>query len=241
MPHRSGPARPGTGVTTEGRPLQVVTSYARRGSRLTPKQQEAWDRHVHDWLVPDTVAEQGPFERSRWFGRRAPLVVEVGSGIGEVAVDWAAAHPAYDVLAIEVWRPGVASTFARMEDAGVGNVRVLSLDAAWVLEHLVAPGQLAGLWTFFPDPWHKKRHHKRRLVSSSFACLAASRLEEGAALRLATDWPDYAEHIRTVLDAEPLLTGGPTERWAERPLTRFERRGLREGRPVADFCYVRVG
>jgi tRNA (guanine-N7-)-methyltransferase len=220
--------------------MQVVTSYARRGSRLTPKQQAAWDAHAGDWLIPDEVAEQGPLDQERFWGRRAPLVVEIGSGIGEVATSWAAAHPAYDVLALEVWRPGVASTFARLEQVGVQNVRVLSLDAVWVLEHLLQPGQLAELWTFFPDPWHKKRHHKRRLVSRDFAGLAASRLETGARWRLATDWPDYAEHIDEVVATEPRLEGGRTPRWDERPLTKFERRGLAAGRPVTDFCYSRT-
>jgi tRNA (guanine-N7-)-methyltransferase len=151
----------------------------------------------------------------------------------------AAARPAYDVLAFEVWRPGVASTFLHLEESGATNVRVLSVDAVWCLEHLFGPGRLAELWTFFPDPWHKKRHHKRRLVTPGFAALAASRLAPGSAWRLATDWPDYAEQIRTVLDDEPLLEGGEVERWAERPVTKFERRGLAEGRPVADFCYTR--
>jgi tRNA (guanine-N7-)-methyltransferase len=109
----------------------------------------------------------------------------------------------------------------------------------WCLEHLFGPGRLAELWTFFPDPWHKKRHHKRRLVTPEFAALAASRLAPGAQWRLATDWPDYAEQIRTTLDGEPLLEGGQVERWAERPMTKFERRGLAEGRPVADFRYTR--
>ena len=183
MPHRSGPARPTTGLTADGRRLQEVTSYARRGSRLTAQQESAWDRCADRWLIPHEVAVESPLDQARHFARReAPLVVEVGSGVGEVAAAWAAAHPSYDVLAIEVWRPGIASTFVRLEQAGVQNVRLLSLDAAWVLEHLIGPGQLSELWTFFPDPWHKKRHHKRRLVSPEFAALAASRLERRSVL-----------------------------------------------------------
>ena len=177
---------------------------------------------------------------TRFFGRRAPLVVEIGSGNGESVARMAAARPHHDVLAFEVWRPGVASTFLELEQAGVDNVRLLSVDAVWSLEHLFGPGELAELWTFFPDPWHKKRHHKRRLVVPSFAAVAASRLAPGASWRLATDWPDYAEQIREVLDAEPLLEGGPTPRWDERPVTKFERRGIAEGRPVQDFCYRRL-
>jgi tRNA (guanine-N7-)-methyltransferase len=151
----------------------------------------------------------------------------------------AAARPSYDVLAFEVWRPGVASTFLNLEESGATNVRLLAVDAVWCLEHLFGPGRLAELWTFFPDPWHKTRHHKRRLVTPGFAALAGSRLAPGAEWRLATDWPDYAEQIRAVLDGEPRLEGGEVDRWAERPMTKFERRGLSEGRPVADFRYQR--
>src|SRR3954447_7850670 len=245
---RSTRARPGTGTTPDGRPLQVVTSYARRGGRLTPRQQQAWDHHAGEWLIPDTVADDGPLDLPRWFpstkpGKSpgaAPLIVEIGSGTGEALAQLAAARPSYNVLGLEVWRPGVARTFLHLERAGVDNVRMLSLDGEWALEHLFGPGQLAELWTFFPDPWHKKRHHKRRLVSAAFAALVASRLEQGAAWRLATDWPDYAEHIETVLGAEPSLLGGRTERWAERPMTKFERRAVHEGRSVVDFCYRRV-
>jgi tRNA (guanine-N7-)-methyltransferase len=239
LPHRSGPARPQTGLTSDGRPLQVVTSYARRGSRLTPRQQQAWDRYVERWLIPATVAEEPPLDVARWFGRDAPLWVEVGSGDGEAVAALAARRPESDVLAIEVWRPGVAASFLQLEKGGVHNVRLLSLDAAWALEHLLVPGQVAELWTFFPDPWHKKRHHKRRLIGPSFAALAASRLAPEARWRLATDWPDYAEHIEAVCGAEPLLSGGPTKRWDERPVTKFERRGLAAGRSVTDFCYQR--
>jgi tRNA (guanine-N7-)-methyltransferase len=217
-----------------------VRSYARRGSRLTPQQQAAWDRRAGQWLLPGTVVTEG-LDLPRWFGREAPLIVEVGSGVGETVAALAARRPAYDVLAVEVWRPGLASTFVHLEQAGVSNVRALALDAAWVLEHLVGDAAVAELWTFFPDPWPKVRHHKRRLVDPGFAALAASRLSSGAAWRLATDWPDYAARMAEVLDAEPRLEGGVTDRWEERPITRFERRGLAAGRPVTDLCYRRVG
>ncbi len=234
------PPRPGTGVTEDGRRLQVLTTYTRRGSRLTPTQRAAWERRADEWLIPESAVDEPSFVPARWFGREAPLVVEIGSGNGESVAAMAAARPSYDVLAFEVWRPGVASTFLNLEESGATNVRVLAVDAVWCLEHLFGPGRLAELWTFFPDPWHKKRHHKRRLVTPELAALAASRLAEGAEWRLATDWPDYADQIRSVLDAEPLLEGGEVERWAERPMTKFERRGLAEGRPVADFRYTRT-
>ncbi len=239
MPEPVRPARPGTGRTEDGRRLQVLTTYTRRGSRLTPTQQQAWDRHVEEWLIPESAVDEPTFDPARWFGRQAPLIVEIGSGNGESVAEMAAARPAYDVLAFEVWRPGVASTFLHLEESGATNVRLLSVDAVWCLEHLFRPQQLAELWTFFPDPWHKKRHHKRRLVTPSFAALAASRLAPGADWRLATDWPDYADQVDRVLGAEATLSGGPTPRWADRPVTKFERRGLAEGRPIADFRYTR--
>lgn len=240
MSEKVRPARPGTGVTEDGRRLQVLTTYTRRGSRLTAKQQDAWDRYVEEWLIPESAVDEPVLDLARWFGREAPLVVEIGSGIGEAVAALAAQRPECNVLAFEVWRPGVASTFLELEKAGVENVRLLSVDAVWCMEHLFGEGQLAELWTFFPDPWHKKRHHKRRLVTPEFARVAASRLAPGAAWRLATDWPDYAAQVQEVLDAEPLLDGGPVERWAARPVTKFERRGIAEGRPITDFCYRRV-
>ena len=233
------PAHPGAGVTADGRPMQVVTTYTRRGSRLTSSQQEAWDRRARTWLLPDTIVAHGVLDQERWFGRVAPLIVEIGSGTGESVAAMAAERPSYDVLAFEVWKPGVARTFQHLERSGATNVRLLSVDAVWCVGHLLAPAQLAELWTFFPDPWHKKRHHKRRLVTAEFAALAASRLAPGGSWRLATDWADYAEQIGAVLDAEPALEGGVTARWDDRPLTKFERRGLREGRTVTDFRYAR--
>jgi tRNA (guanine-N7-)-methyltransferase len=166
--------------------------------------------------------------------------VEIGSGVGEALVALAGARPSYDVLAFEVWRPGVAGALWRLEEAGVDNVRLISVDAVWSMRHLFAPGSIAELWTFFPDPWPKKRHHKRRLVQPGFVHDAATALAEGGVWRLATDWAEYADAMRAALDAEPMLTGGVTDRWEERPLTRFERRGLDEGRAVTDLTYRRV-
>jgi tRNA (guanine-N7-)-methyltransferase len=236
----SDPARPEAGLTEDGRPRQVVTSYARRGSRLNDPQQRAWDAYGARWVVPgETVTVEG-WEPERWFGRRAPILVEVGSGGGESLVAMAAARPEYDVLALEVWRPGVAATLRRLAEAGVDNVRLLMLDAAWFFEHRVPEGSLAEVWTFFPDPWPKKRHLKRRLVSARFAALVADALEPGGRWRLATDWVDYAEHVENQVALEPRLRGGRTERWQERPMTRFERRGVAADRPPIDLCYERV-
>jgi tRNA (guanine-N7-)-methyltransferase len=234
------PARPHHRYTPDGRRLREVLSYSRRGSRFTPAQQAAWDAHHEAWVIPEDAVDQPGFRLADWFGREAPLVVEIGSGVGEATAVLAAARPAYDVLALEVWRPGVASSLAAVAATGATNVRFCSVDAVWVLQHLVPAHSLAALWTFFPDPWPKTRHHKRRLVSPPFAALAASRLTVGAQWRLATDWTDYAQQMRAVLDAEPALSGGVVPRWDERPVTRFERKGIQAGRSITDLCYTRV-
>jgi tRNA (guanine-N7-)-methyltransferase len=238
-PEQTPPARPHHRFTEDGRRMREVLSYSRRGSRFTPSQREAWEAHHEEWVIPDEAVDQPGFRLATWFGREAPLVVEIGSGVGEATGVLAAARPAYDVLALEVWRPGVAASLAEVAAAGAANVRFCSVDAVWAVEHLVAPGSVAELWTFFPDPWPKTRHHKRRLVNASFAALVASRLAPGGTWRLATDWADYADQMHAVLDAEPALTGGFTERWAERPVTKFERKGLEAGRTIVDLIYTR--
>lgn len=238
--HPVRPARPHHKLTDDGRRVREVLSYSRRGSRFTAGQQEAWDAYADAWVIPDEAVEVPGFAWATRFGREAPLAVEIGGGIGEATAALAVRHPDWNILALEVWRPGVAEGLARVAKAGATNVRFCSVDAVWTLEHLVETDSLAELWTFFPDPWHKARHHKRRLVSPSFAHLAAQRLAPGAEWRLATDWADYAEQMLEVLDAEPLLRGGAVERWEGRPLTKFERKGLRAGRDIADLRYVRV-
>ena len=234
------PARPHLRFTEDGHRVREVVSYSRRGSRFSERERAAWDRRAATWVIPDEAVDDPGFDLSGWFGRSAPLVVEIGSGVGESLVALAGARPSYDVLAFEVWRPGVAGALWRLEEAGVDNVRLISVDAVWSMRHLFAPGSIAELWTFFPDPWPKKRHHKRRLVQPAFVHDAATALAEGGVWRLATDWAEYADAMRAALDAEPMLTGGVTDRWEERPLTRFERRGLDEGRAVTDLTYRRV-
>src|SRR4051794_11274696 len=228
------PARPHHRYTDDGRRMREVLSYSRRGNRFTPQQRQAWDAHHEAWVIPEEAVDEPGFRWADWFGRAAPQIVEIGSGVGEATGVLAAARPAYDVLALEVWRPGIASSLAEVARAGATNVRFCAVDAVWMLENLVARGGLAELWTFFPDPWPKTRHHKRRLVDQDFAALAAERLAPGARWRLATDWTDYAEQMATVLDAEPSLTGGVVERWAERPVTKFERKGVEAGRSITD-------
>lgn len=220
--------------------MREVLSYTRRGSRFTPSQQRAWDAHHEGRVIPEEAVDEPDFTWSSWFGREAPLIIEIGPGVGEATGVLAALRPDANVLALEVWLPGVAAGLAEVAAAGADNVRFCTVDAAWCLAETLGSASLQELWTFFPDPWPKTKHHKRRLVDTEFAALAGDRLEIGAAWRLATDWAPYAEHMRRVLDAEPALEGGPVERWAERPVTKFERKGIAVGRDIADLTYVRA-
>lgn len=234
------PARPHQQLTDDGRRVREVLTYARRGSRFTPKQQRGWDEYADRWVIPEEAVDAPDFAWSDWFGREAPLIVEIGGGVGEATAALAAARPSYNVVAMEVWLPGVAESLGRVGEAGATNVRFCGVDAVWSFQHLFAEAAISEVWTFFPDPWHKARHHKRRMVNADNARLIASRLTPGGWWRLATDWADYAEQMADVLGAEPLLEGGPVERWAERPVTKFERKGLAKQRSIADFAYRRT-
>ncbi|CAB4710623.1 MAG: tRNA (guanosine(46)-N7)-methyltransferase TrmB [Actinobacteria bacterium] len=237
---RVTPARPHHKLTDDGRRMREVLSYSRRGSRFTPRQAQAWAEHQERWVIPDEAVDRPGFTFADRFGRTAPMIVEIGSGIGEATAVLAAARPEYDVLAFEVWRPGVADTLWKLAEEGADNVRLCGVDAVWSIEHLLEPASLHEVWTFFPDPWHKTKHHKRRLVDADFARLITTRLVEGGTWRLATDWAEYAAQMIEVLDAEPGLVGGVVERWSERPVTRFERKGLDVGRTITDLAYRRV-
>ena len=226
-----------------------MVSYVRRSARMNASQEKAWAT-LADHLVlqvpqrelSTSVHPDAHIDWAAEFGRVAPLFVEIGSGRGEALVALAEQHPEADIVAFEVFQPAVASTLSRINRHGVTNVRVVLANGVEGLEHLFAPASITELWTFFPDPWHKPRHHKRRLVSSEFAALVASRLTADGVWRLATDWADYAEAMREVLDVAPGLTnvhGGWAPRWAERPLTKYEQRGLDAGREVHDLTYRR--
>lgn len=238
------PARPHLTFTDDGRRMREVLTYARRGSRFTPSQQESWDESHEAWVIPEVAVDAPGFRLDDFFGRGADerdgLIVEIGSGIGEATAALAATMPGHDVLALEVWRPGVAHTLGLLARAGAENVRLCSVDAVWFLENLIEPGSLTEVWTFFPDPWPKKRHHKRRLVTPEHAALVASRLVAGGVWRLATDWAEYASQMREVLDAEATLTGGEVERWERRPVTKFERKGRAAHRSITDLRYERI-
>lgn len=190
-----------------------------------------------------SVAPTARLDPERVYGRRAPWVVEIGSGSGAALLHVAAARPEVDFLGVEVYRPGVAQTVAGLHRDGLTNVRMVQADAHDVLTRLVAPGSLTEVWTFFPDPWPKSRHRKRRLIDAEFAELVASTLQPGGTWRLATDWADYAERIRAVAGACSALANpyaGDAPRYEGRPLTKFERKGNLAGRQVVDLAYRRL-
>jgi tRNA (guanine-N7-)-methyltransferase len=181
-----------------------------------------------------------PTDFSLAFGRHAPRVLEIGFGMGDATAKIAAARPDIDFLGIEVHPPGVGALLKRIGELGLANLRIVQHDAVEVLEHMIAPISLAGVHVFFPDPWHKLRHHKRRLVQPAFVHLLSSRLAPGATLHCATDWENYAAQMLEVLSAEPSLrntAAGYAERPALRPLTKFENRGLGLGHGVWDLVF----
>ncbi len=189
-----------------------------------------------------SIAATEPLDWDALFGRPAELVVEIGCGSGDSLVPMAQARPETNFVAFEVFEPGAASLLGRVMRAGINNVRLVVADGAAGLEQLFAPGSLTEIWSFFADPWHKARHHKRRLINKQFAELAARRLTPGGLFRAATDWEDYATWILNVLDAEPNLEScfsGWAPRYAARPVSKYEARGLAAGRRVFDLCYRR--
>jgi tRNA (guanine-N7-)-methyltransferase len=216
-----------------------IRSYVLRQGRTTAAQQRAVEALYPKYGIPYAEAL---IDARAVFGRVAPLVIEIGSGMGETTLEIAAADPATDFIAIEVHGPGVGSLLRGIESAGLTNLRVIRHDAIDVLEHMIADMSLAGIHVFFPDPWPKKRHHKRRLMQPAFAALTARKLAPGGLLHAATDWPDYAAQILAVLSAEPLLentAAGYAPRPERRPRTKFELRGERLGHPVHDLVFRR--
>ena len=216
-----------------------IRSYVLRQGRFSPAQQRAHAELMPRFGVPFRPEVLDP---ESVFGRRAELVVEVGSGMGETTARIAAEHPERDYLAIEVHAPGVGSLLRHVAERGLTNVRVVQHDAVEVLRDMVPEASLTAIHVFFPDPWPKKRHHKRRLVQAPFAQLAATRLAPGGILHVATDWEEYAYHVLQVLADCPLLrntAAGFAQRPAWRPETKFERRGVGLGHGVWDIVFER--
>ena len=216
-----------------------IKSYVLRQGRFSRGQQRAHAELLPRWGVGFRA---DPLNFREIFGRTAPVVVEIGSGMGETTARIAAENPHNDYLAIEVHAPGVGSLLKQLEENGSTNVRVAQHDAVEVVREMVPPGSLAGIHVFFPDPWPKKRHHKRRLIQPAFAALLASRLAPGGYLHVATDWQEYAEHVLAVLQQTSGLRNTAeafAPRPATRPETKFERRGIRLGHGVWDIVFTR--
>lgn len=214
---------------------------------MTVGQQRAWDCHWAELGSEVTALPEGPLDVKSWFGRSAPVVLEIGSGMGETTAQLVAAQPDVNYLAVEVYKPGLAQLMLRAEKLEVSNLRLLRGDAIVLLREHVEPGSLDEVRIYFPDPWPKKRHHKRRLVQSASVELITSRLRPGGVLHLATDWENYAEQMREVCEAESQLSnryadepGGWAPRPGWRPVTKFENRAHDEGREIRDLIYERV-
>jgi len=215
--------------------IRTIRSYVLRQGRTTPAQQRALEELLPRFGV--SFADR-ILDLEDLFGRRAPVVLEIGSGMGETTAEIALAHPDTDFIAIEVHGPGVGSLLRRIHAHGITNLRVIRHDAVEVLERMIGDGALAGIHLFFPDPWPKKRHHKRRLVQPAFAALAARKLAPRGYLHAATDWPDYAAQMEEVLASSGHFRPGRKEA-KSRPTTKFERRGLGLGNAVRDLLFVR--
>jgi len=230
-------------------------SFVRRSGRMSDGQERAWAEHADFYLIDvprgraaTSIQPGSTIDPAATFGRAAPLVVEIGSGQGHAIVHAAGGSPERDFLAVEVFRAGLARTMLDADRAGVRNLRLVEANAPEVLEHLLPEASVDELWIFFPDPWHKSKHHKRRLIDASFPPLAARALRDGGLLRLATDWEDYARQMRDVMtDAEdfaPAFDATP-DGWAPRfdgrVMTAFERKGLAKGRDIRDLVYRRRG
>lgn len=217
--------------------LRPIRSYVLRQGRVSRAQ-----AHAHSALLPSYGIEykKETIDFAALFGRSAETILEIGFGMGETTAEIAAAQPERNFLGIEVHTPGVGSLLKRIGELGLANLRLIQHDAVEVLRDMIAPASLDGVHIFFPDPWPKKRHHKRRLVQADFVALLASRLKPGGYVHLATDWQDYAEQMLAVLAAEPLLANaaaGFAARPAYRPQTKFETRGLKLGHGVWDIVF----
>jgi tRNA (guanine-N7-)-methyltransferase len=212
-----------------------IRSFVLRQGRTTPAQQRALEELFPRYglsFFPE------PINAEKVFARKAPLVLEIGSGMGESTAAIAAAHPEADFIAVEVHGPGVGSLLNRIQSMELKNLRVIRHDAVEVLERMVGDGTLAALHLFFPDPWPKKRHHKRRLVQAAFVSLIERKLAAGGIAHLATDWPEYADQMAVVFSENSSFAKAEAG-FAARPATKFETRGVKLGHPIRDLFFCR--
>jgi tRNA (guanine-N7-)-methyltransferase len=217
-----------------------IRSYVRRAGRTTTGQAKALETLGPQYMVP---YQAQPVDLAQVFGRAAPTVLEIGFGMGEATAHIAGLMPEKNFLCCEVHPPGVGALLKRIGEQGLTNIRIVEHDAVEVLEHMLAPESLAGVHIFFPDPWHKARHNKRRLVQPHFVAKLLPRLQRGGYIHCATDWEPYAQQMLEVLSAQHELKntahGGFAPRPEYRPLTKFENRGLRLGHGVWDVVFVK--
>lgn len=229
-----------TAIEASAANLRHIRSFTLRQGRLTDGQQKALETL---WPIYGLDANQ-LFDKQAIFGRDAPVILEIGFGDGESLAQMAAEQADKDFLGIEVHRPGVGHLLLKLKDRGLSNVRIYNADAIEVLSRNIADAGLAGINLFFPDPWPKKRHHKRRIVNPGFMGLAIRKLQRGGIFHAATDWEDYARHMLSVLEQCPELENRGegndySSRPSHRPLTKFESRGHRLGHGVWDLIYSR--
>ena len=216
---------------------QHIRSFVNRRSHMTQGQQQALDAYLDKWSLP---YQAEVLDLSQTFGRSAPTILEIGFGMGETTEQIALARPQDNFLGVEVFNAGVGALLKRIETSMLENIRIIQHDAVEVLRDMVAPNSLAGVHIYFPDPWPKKRHHKRRLIQAPLIELLSSRMASGAYLHCATDWEHYAQQMLQVLSGEASLIN-TAENFAPRPdfrpLTKFENRGLRLGHGVWDLIF----
>jgi tRNA (guanine-N7-)-methyltransferase len=220
-------------------PRRSIRSFVLRTGRMGTGQMRALETLGPKFVLPYATQLLAP---QQVFGRDAPLVLEIGFGMGDATAQIAQALPGTDFLGVEVHTPGVGALLKHIDEKQLANLRIVQHDAVEVLEHMVAPGSLAGLHIFFPDPWHKKKHNKRRLVQAPFIARLVTRLAPGGYLHCATDWQPYAEQMLEVLSAEPALRNtaeGYAPRPDYRPLTKFENRGIKLGHGVWDLVFTK--
>lgn len=225
--------------TSERPPARVIRSFVKRAGRTTSGQHKALTELGPQFVVP---FETKCLNFESLFGRAGPVVLEIGFGMGEATAQIAKTLPAVNFLACEVHEPGVGALLKRIGEQEITNIRIISHDAVEVLKHMIPPGSLSGFHLFFPDPWHKKRHHKRRLIQPEFVRQLMPYFGAGAYMHCATDWEPYAQQMLEVLSAEPQLKNtaeGFAEKPHYRPLTKFENRGLRLGHGVWDLVFIK--
>ena len=230
-------------MTDPARPIdhpRSIRSFVVRAGRMGTGQMRALEQLGPRFVVPYSPA---PLDAPALFGHTAPLVLEIGFGMGDATATIAQTLPDTDFLGVEVHTPGVGALLKHIDERQIGNIRIVQHDAVEVLEHMIPPGALAGVHIFFPDPWHKKKHNKRRLIQPPFVARLVTRLAPGGYLHCATDWQPYAEQMLEVLSAEPALQNtaeGYAPRPEYRPLTKFEARGLRLGHGVWDLVFRKL-